>query len=130
MTDIEPDGKVRSAMNEINAAVRMRAAAVEKAEADKVMVIKRAEASSEAKYLEGALLSPVGPCALCGPSRPLHASTPCFSLLHLLHLRFCGFLLVAYMCMSLTLAVSCCKQARVLRARGRRLSTACATLSW
>ena len=32
VTDIEPDGKVRAAMNEINAAVRMRAAAVEKAE--------------------------------------------------------------------------------------------------
>ena len=33
MTDIEPDSKVRVAMNEINAAVRQRAAALEKAEA-------------------------------------------------------------------------------------------------
>ena len=33
VTDIEPDGKVRVAMNEINAAVRQRAAALEKAEA-------------------------------------------------------------------------------------------------
>lgn len=33
VTDIQPDGKVRVAMNEINAAVRNRAAALEKAEA-------------------------------------------------------------------------------------------------
>ncbi len=33
VTDIEPDSKVRVAMNEINAAVRQRAAALEKAEA-------------------------------------------------------------------------------------------------
>ena len=33
VTDIEPDAKVRVAMNEINAAVRQRAAALEKAEA-------------------------------------------------------------------------------------------------
>ncbi len=36
--------------------MRMRAAALEKAEAEKVMTVKRAEASSEAKYLEGAPL--------------------------------------------------------------------------
>lgn len=50
VTDIEPDPKVRAAMNEINAAQRMREAAMQKAEADKVMVVKRAEASAEAKY--------------------------------------------------------------------------------
>jgi len=49
VTDIEPDPKVRAAMNEINAAQRMREAAMQKAEADKVMVVKRAEASAEAK---------------------------------------------------------------------------------
>lgn len=49
VTDIEPDPKVRAAMNEINAAQRMREAAIQKAEADKVMVVKRAEASAEAK---------------------------------------------------------------------------------
>ncbi|CAL8466533.1 g6069 [Coccomyxa elongata] len=53
VTDIEPDPKVRAAMNEINAAQRMREAAIQKAEADKVMVVKRAEASAEAKFLEG-----------------------------------------------------------------------------
>lgn len=40
-------------MNEINAASRMRAAAVEKAEASKVAVVKAAEADAEAKYLQG-----------------------------------------------------------------------------
>lgn len=49
VTDIEPDAKVRAAMNEINAAQRMREAAIQKAEAEKVMVVKRAEASAEAK---------------------------------------------------------------------------------
>jgi regulator of protease activity HflC (stomatin/prohibitin superfamily) len=53
VTDIEPDGKVRDAMNEINAAQRLRYAALEKAEANKITVVKRAEAEAEAKYLEG-----------------------------------------------------------------------------
>ena len=52
MTDIEPDQKVRTAMNEINAAQRMRMAAKEKAEADRVMVVTRAQGDAEAKYLE------------------------------------------------------------------------------
>ena len=43
VTDIEPDSKVRTAMNEINAAQRMRMAAKEKAEADRVMVVTRAQ---------------------------------------------------------------------------------------
>ena len=40
-------------MNEINAASRMRAAALEKAEAAKIKVVKAAEADAEAKYLHG-----------------------------------------------------------------------------
>lgn len=40
-------------MNEINAATRLRAAAVEKAEAEKITVVKAAEAEAEAKYLAG-----------------------------------------------------------------------------
>ena len=39
-------------MNEINAAQRMRMAAKEKAEADRVMVVTRAQGDAEAKYLE------------------------------------------------------------------------------
>lgn len=53
VTDIEPARKVKDAMNEINAATRLRAAAVEKAEAEKITVVKAAEAEAEAKFLAG-----------------------------------------------------------------------------
>lgn len=39
VTDIEPAAKVKAAMNEINAATRMRAAAAQKAEAEKIQVL-------------------------------------------------------------------------------------------
>ena len=41
-------------MNEINAAQRLRVAAVEQAEADKIRVVKAAEAEAESKALSGA----------------------------------------------------------------------------
>ncbi|RHN63609.1 putative Band 7 domain-containing protein [Medicago truncatula] len=53
ITDIEPDQHVKTAMNEINAAARMRIAANEKAEAEKILQIKRAEGEAESKYLSG-----------------------------------------------------------------------------
>lgn len=53
VTDIEPDARVKAAMNEINEAQRMRIAAAERAEADKVIKIKQAEAESESKVLQG-----------------------------------------------------------------------------
>ncbi|KAG6654353.1 hypersensitive-induced response protein 1-like [Carya illinoinensis] len=53
IVDIEPDEHVKRAMNEINAAARMRVAANEKAEAEKIMQIKRAEGDAESKYLAG-----------------------------------------------------------------------------
>mmetsp|Transcript_15953 Transcript_15953/g.53807 ORF Transcript_15953/g.53807 Transcript_15953/m.53807 type:complete len:127 (+) Transcript_15953:70-450(+) len=40
-------------MNEINAARRLREAAKEKAEADKIVQVKAAEADAESKYLSG-----------------------------------------------------------------------------
>lgn len=40
-------------MNEINAARRLRVAALEKAEAEKLSVVKAAEAEAEAKFLQG-----------------------------------------------------------------------------
>jgi len=43
VTDISPAENVKRAMNEINAQSRLRAAAVEKAEAEKVVVVKAAE---------------------------------------------------------------------------------------
>ncbi|KAJ4768336.1 SPFH/Band 7/PHB domain-containing membrane-associated protein family [Rhynchospora pubera] len=69
IVDIEPDEHVKRAMNEINAArvlslslslpcqgiqtARLRVAANEKAEAEKIVQIKRAEGEAEAKYLAG-----------------------------------------------------------------------------
>ncbi|XP_042383304.1 hypersensitive-induced response protein 1 [Zingiber officinale] len=53
IVDIEPDEHVKRAMNEINAAARLRMAANEKAEAEKILQIKRAEGDAESKYLAG-----------------------------------------------------------------------------
>ncbi|MED6221797.1 HIR complex subunit [Stylosanthes scabra] len=53
IVDIEPDEHVKRAMNDINAAARLRMAANEKAEAEKILQIKRAEGESESKYLAG-----------------------------------------------------------------------------
>ena len=41
-------------MNEINASKRLKEAAAEKAEGDKVLSVKSAEAEAESKYLAGA----------------------------------------------------------------------------
>lgn len=51
--DLDPDDKVKNAMNEINANRRLRIAAQEKAEADKILLVKRAEADAESKFLQG-----------------------------------------------------------------------------
>lgn len=53
VTDIEPDNKVKDSMNEINAAQRLRVAATEKGEAEKILKVKAAEADAEAKALQG-----------------------------------------------------------------------------
>ncbi|KAL8251273.1 hypothetical protein R6Q59_034966 [Mikania micrantha] len=53
IVDIEPDQHVKRSMNEINAAARMRVAANEKAEGEKILQIKRAEGEAESKYLSG-----------------------------------------------------------------------------
>ncbi|KAM7491720.1 hypothetical protein LguiA_034641 [Lonicera macranthoides] len=53
MVDIIPDSSVRKAMNEINAAQRLQLANVYKGEADKTLLVKKAEAEAEAKYLGG-----------------------------------------------------------------------------
>ncbi|KAG7021501.1 Hypersensitive-induced response protein-like protein 1, partial [Cucurbita argyrosperma subsp. argyrosperma] len=56
IVDIEPDEHVKRAMNEINAAARLRVAANEKAEAEKILQIKRAEGEAEAKYFRQAIV--------------------------------------------------------------------------
>lgn len=53
VTDLRPDEKVRAAMNEIDANRRLRVAATEKAEAEKVLKVKAAEADAESKFLQG-----------------------------------------------------------------------------
>ena len=53
VTDIDPDAKVKASMNEINAAQRLRLAAQEKGEADRILKVKAAEAESQSKELQG-----------------------------------------------------------------------------
>ncbi len=53
VTDIIPDSKVKSAMNDINAAQREQVAANARGEAEKILVVKKAEAEAESKALQG-----------------------------------------------------------------------------
>jgi regulator of protease activity HflC (stomatin/prohibitin superfamily) len=53
ITDIDPDEKVKNSMNEINAAERIREAALAKGEAEKIAIVKQAEAHAESKRLQG-----------------------------------------------------------------------------
>ena len=53
VTDIVPDAKVKSAMNDINAAQREQVAANARGESEKILVVKKAEAEAESKALQG-----------------------------------------------------------------------------
>jgi regulator of protease activity HflC (stomatin/prohibitin superfamily) len=53
ITDIDPAINVKDAMNQINATARLRVAAENEAEADKIRQVKAAEAEAEAKQLQG-----------------------------------------------------------------------------
>lgn len=53
VTDIAPDKKVVEAMNEINASLRLKEAAVNKGESEKIIIVKKAEAEAESKRLQG-----------------------------------------------------------------------------
>ena len=53
VTDIDPDAKVKASMNEINAAQRMRVAATERGEADRILRVKAAEGEAQSKALQG-----------------------------------------------------------------------------
>ena len=57
VTDIDPDQSVKDSMNQINAAERERRAAEHKAEAEKIMLVKQAEADKESKILQGQALA-------------------------------------------------------------------------
>merc|ERR1711991_657272 len=53
VTDVTPEAMVKDAMNEINAAKRLKESSLQKAEGDKIIKVKRAEADSESMYLSG-----------------------------------------------------------------------------
>jgi regulator of protease activity HflC (stomatin/prohibitin superfamily) len=53
ISDIVPDQKVKAAMNDINAAQREREATVSRAETNKMLLLKQAEAEAESKRLQG-----------------------------------------------------------------------------
>jgi regulator of protease activity HflC (stomatin/prohibitin superfamily) len=53
ITDLDPDQRVKNAMNEINSSKRLKYAVAERAEGDKILQVKAAEADAEAKYLAG-----------------------------------------------------------------------------
>ncbi|UYN90989.1 MAG: SPFH domain-containing protein [Anaerolineales bacterium] len=53
ITDIDPDPKVKQAMNEINTQERLRLAAAQKAEAEYIITVKAAEGEAESKRLQG-----------------------------------------------------------------------------
>ena len=53
ITDINPDELVKTSMNKINAATRDKEAAIHEAEAEKIRIVKRAEAEADSKRLSG-----------------------------------------------------------------------------
>mmetsp|Transcript_1940 Transcript_1940/g.3082 ORF Transcript_1940/g.3082 Transcript_1940/m.3082 type:complete len:279 (-) Transcript_1940:120-956(-) len=53
IVDLDPDNAVKNAMNEINASQRQRQANSYKADAEKILLVKAAEADSESKHLMG-----------------------------------------------------------------------------
>ena len=53
ITDLDPDQRVKNAMNEINSSKRLKFAVAERAEGDKILQVKSAEAGAEALYLSG-----------------------------------------------------------------------------
>lgn len=53
ITDLDPDQRVKNAMNEINSSKRLKFAVAERAEGDKILKVKSAEAEAESKYLSG-----------------------------------------------------------------------------
>lgn len=53
VTNIDPDERVKIAMNEINEQQRLRMAAQEKGEAEKILRVKNAEAEAESMRLQG-----------------------------------------------------------------------------
>jgi len=53
ITDLDPPARVKEAMNKINSSERLKYAVAERAEGEKILKVKSAEAEAEAKYLSG-----------------------------------------------------------------------------
>jgi regulator of protease activity HflC (stomatin/prohibitin superfamily) len=53
VNDINPDARVKAAMNQVQAATREREAAVQMAEANRITIVKQAEAEAERSKLQG-----------------------------------------------------------------------------
>mmetsp|Transcript_5052 Transcript_5052/g.7724 ORF Transcript_5052/g.7724 Transcript_5052/m.7724 type:complete len:276 (-) Transcript_5052:103-930(-) len=53
VTDISPNNRVRDAMNEINSSMRIKEASYQRAEGEKLLKVKRAEAEAESMHLSG-----------------------------------------------------------------------------
>ena len=53
VTDVDPADNVKAAMNEIQTQQRLQVAAAAKGEANKILVVKAAEAEAESKHLQG-----------------------------------------------------------------------------
>src|SRR6202051_3170928 len=82
VTDIVPDAKVKSAMNDINAAQREQVAANARGEAEKILVVKRTEAEAESKALQGQGIANQRKAIIEGLQgwRCLAPEAPCFRL--------------------------------------------------
>ena len=53
VTDIDPDGQVKEAMNRINASEREKVAAQYEGDAQRILIVERAKAEAESKRLQG-----------------------------------------------------------------------------
>jgi len=53
VTDIDPDGEVKTAMNRINAAERQKIAAQYEGDAARILIVEKAQAEAESKRLQG-----------------------------------------------------------------------------
>jgi regulator of protease activity HflC (stomatin/prohibitin superfamily) len=66
VTNIDPDEKVKHAMNEINEQQRLQVAAQAKGEAEKILKVKQAEAEAESKRLQGEGIANQRKAIICG----------------------------------------------------------------
>jgi len=75
ITDIDPAAIVKMAMNQINTNARLKAAAVDKAEAEKIRIVKEAEADAESKRLSGVGLAEQRKAIVAGLQRSIENFT-------------------------------------------------------